>query len=424
MSNVHDTLHARGLVSQITDEELPKLLSRERVTLYTGFDPTAASLHLGHLVPIMCAAHFQRAGHRVILVVGGATGMVGDPGGKSSERNLLTREQVETNTAAIKKQLSHFVTFEGDNPVLLLDNHAWIGPMTFIDWLREVGKHFTINYMLQKDSVQSRLGSDNGISYTEFSYMTMQAYDFLHLYETHGCRLQCGGSDQWGNITAGTELIRKKVGGSAFGLTYPLIMGSNGQKFGKSSGAAVWLDSEWTTPFAFYQYLVRTEDADIENFLKYFTFVSIDEIASLMEQHKSAPEKRVPQKRLAEELTRIVHGEAGLARALKASEVLFGGGLDGLGEKELRAIFADVPSHRAASTALDAGIPIVELLIAAKVCPSKNEARRALQAGGLYLNNQRIEDPALIVTRAQLAAGNLLVLRSGRKNYTVVEFGE
>lgn len=422
MASVYENLRQRGLIAQMTDENLPQLLAEKTFTMYTGFDPTGASLHLGHLLPILCAAHFQRAGHQVLLIVGGATGMVGDPSGRASERSLLTREEVRANTAAIQGQLARFLRFEGEKAAQLLDNHDWIGPLSFIDWLREVGKFFTINYMLQKDSVQSRLESEGGITFTEFSYMTMQAYDFFHLYHQYGCTLQCGGSDQWGNITAGTELIRKKAGGSAFGITYPLIMDANGQKFGKSSGASVWLDAGKTSPYAFYQYFVRTPDADINAWLRYFTFLEIEEIEALMARHQEAPEKRLAQKRLAEELTRTVHGESGLARARKASEVLFGGGIEGLEEAELRQIFADVPSQRLPVEKLVEGMPLLELLLAVKVCPSKNEARRALQQGGIYLNNQRVDDPALIVTSSHCAAGSLLILRSGRKNYTLVEF--
>lgn len=422
MENVFHTLQARGLVSQVTDEGLADLLGREVFTLYNGFDPTAASLHLGHLVPIICAAHMQRAGHRVILLVGGATGMIGDPSGRSSERNLLTPAQVEENVKGIHSQLARFLDFTGPNAAKIVNNYDWIGPFSFIEWLRDVGKFFNIRHMMGKDSVKLRLEGDSGLSYTEFSYMTLQAYDFLHLYEKEGCRLQTGGSDQWGNITAGCELIRRKLGGSAYGLTYPLITTSSGQKFGKSAGNAVWLDSAQTSPYEFYQYLVRTEDADVEKFLKYFTFVSLEEIASLMEQHSRDAGQRLPQKKLAEELTRIVHGDVGLAKAQQASAVLFGGNLEGLSETDLRGIFADVPSHQAGRSELDAGVGIVDLLVQSKLCPSKNEARRALQGGSIYLNNQRVEDLSLVVGDRHLAVGNLLVLRSGKKNFRLVEF--
>lgn len=422
MSDILAKMIERGLVAQVSDDSLGRQMQQERFTFYTGFDPTAASLHLGHLVPLICARHLQQAGHRFIALVGGATGMVGDPSGRSAERNLLTHEQVRANTACLKAQIARFVSFEGPNAALLLDNYDWIGPMSFIDWLRDVGKHFPINQMLAKDSVKLRLEGEGGLSFTEFSYMTMQAFDFLHLHEAHGCRLQCGGSDQWGNITAGLELIRRKVGGSAFGLTYPLITTNSGQKFGKSAGNSVWLEAGLTSPYDFYQYLIRTEDADIERYMRIFTFLELPDIATLMAQHNAAPERRLAQKRLADELTALVHGAEGLGKAVKATEVLFGGGLEGLTEQDLKKIFADVPSRNLPESSLQEGWGIVDLLVAAGVCSSKGEARRAIQGGGLYLNNRRIDSAEARVGAESLAAGHLLVLRSGRKNYTLVEF--
>ncbi len=327
MSILND-LNERGFIAATTDEALDEHLETGSRTIYIGFDPTADSLHLGHLVPIMVLAHLQRAGHKVLMVVGGATGMIGDPSGKSDERNLLTAEQIDHNVAAVREQLARFVSFEGDCPAEIVNNHDWIGPMSFIDWLREVGKFFTINYMVAKESVKQRMASEVGISYTEFSYMTLQAYDFLHLFREKGCTIQGGGNDQWGNITAGTDLIRKaQPGAKVFGVTFPLLTTSRGEKFGKTAGNAVWLDAERTSPYQLYQYWVRSEDADVEKFLKLFTFLSLDEIAAIMAEHNESPERRAAQKALAEHATRLIHGQGGRGqrRAVWWGSVGFGG---------------------------------------------------------------------------------------------------
>ena len=308
MISAFDTLNERGFIEQCSDKGIESSLQNENVTLYVGFDPTADSLHLGHLVPLIAMAHLQRAGHQVLAIVGGATGMVGDPSGKSQERKLLTPEQVAHNVASIKKQMDKFLDFEGSHAARLLDNNDWISRMSFIDWLREVGKYFTVNYMLAKDSVKVRLGSEQGISYTEFSYMTMQAYDFLHLFDHYDCSLQCGGNDQWGNIAAGIDLVRRVRGQSIYGMTFPLVTSATGEKFGKSAGSAVWLDPDRTKPYQFYQYWMRTDDRDVERYLMLFTFLRMTDIRALHAAHQHAPERREAQRVLAAEVTRIVHG--------------------------------------------------------------------------------------------------------------------
>ncbi len=422
MKSVFDVLEERGFISQVSDTTLKEKLAKEKVTMYAGFDPTADSLHLGHLVPVMAMAHFQQAGHRVLALVGGATGMVGDPSGKSEERNLLTLEQVSKNAAAVKTQMERFLTFNGDNAARMVDNYDWIGKMSFLDWLREVGKYFTVNYMLAKDSVKKRIESENGISYTEFSYMTLQAYDFLHLFDAFGCTLQCGGNDQWGNITAGTDLIRKIRSGQGYGMTFPLVTTANGEKFGKTAGNAVWLDPARTSPYQFYQYWIRTDDRDIERYLKFFTFLDVAVIQEILTKHQAAPEKREGQRALAAEVTKTVHGEAGLEKARKASEVLFGGEIIGLSDRDLAEIFADVPNSKLPLATLDGSQTICDLLKTTGLCGSKGEARRLIQGGGIYLNNKRVENPELKITKESLASEGALLLRSGKKNYHLARF--
>jgi tyrosyl-tRNA synthetase len=419
MASVYDVLEERGFIAQCTDDELRTKLADRKYTVYVGFDPTADSLHLGHLVPVMGLAHFQRHGHHVLVVVGGATGMVGDPSGRSDERNLLTPEQAAHNVAGVKKQLARFLDFAGDNPAVMLNNMDWIGAMSFIDWLRDVGKYFTINYMLAKDSIQSRLGSDQGISYTEFSYMTMQAYDFLYLFDQHGCTLQAGGNDQWGNITAGIDLIRKLRQQPAYGLTFPLIMTATGEKFGKSAGNALWLDPARTSPWDFYQYLVRQDDRDVIGLLKTYTFVPMDEIRQLEEELKTAPELRRAQKKLAFEVTQMIHGQDVAEEMVRAAEVVYHAEIKDLSDATLSAVFASVPSTNLTWKELDAGLDLFELLTRTGLVPSKSEARRRLKSGGLYINNVRVEDE-IKVDRSHLASESFNVLRSGKKNYHLV----
>jgi tyrosyl-tRNA synthetase len=419
-----DTLAARGMLEQITNEDaLRSLLAAPGASIYIGFDPTADSLHVGHLLPALILAHFQRAGHRPIALVGGATGVIGDPSGRSTERQLLTPELVAANAAAIRRQLERFVTFEGENAATIVDNAEWTAPISHLEWLRTVGKHFTVNYMLAKESVRRRLEDrEHGISYTEFSYMLLQANDFLHLFRTRNCRIQGGGSDQWGNITAGTDLIRKVCGEEAYGITFPLLSTSSGEKFGKSAGNAVWLDAQRTSPYQFYQFWMRTEDADVGRFLKLFTFLELDEIESVLGEHLASPERRTGQRRLAAEVTRLVHGEEGLDRARRASEVLFGSEITGLSDRDLQDVFADVPSCVVERGRLDAGIRLPELMVQCGAAKSKSEAVRLAQAGGVYLNNRRVEGSEAVVRSEHLASESTLILRSGKKSYYLIRF--
>lgn len=419
------TLKERGLVYQSTDEAaLRKALSSGRQTIYVGFDPTAPSLHVGSLLPILILAHAQRAGHRAIALVGGATGMVGDPSGRSSERQLLDDAAVRRNVEGIRGQLARFLRFDGDNPALLVNNADWIGPMSVIDWLRDVGKHFTVNAMLAKESVRARLEDrDHGISYTEFSYMLMQAYDFLWLLQNQGCTMQGGGSDQWGNITAGIELIRKKTGREAMGFTWPLVTSSSGEKFGKSAGNAVWLDASQTSPYQFYQYFIRAEDADAEKFLKFFTFLSVEEIAGVMARHAADPGRREAQRVLAREVTRIVHGEAALADAEQATAALFsrGGGSPEGAAAKLRALGDTIPRKTIAREQFAGGaMTAVNFAAAAGVVASKGEARRLIEQKGLSINESVVPDASHPVGLETFTDGALLV-RTGKSNYIRVD---
>jgi len=421
-----DQLEQRGMIEQVTNRAaLDELLAKPGQSIYVGFDPTADSLHVGHFLPVLMLARFQRAGHRPIVLVGGATGMIGDPSGRGSERQLLTTEDVARNAAAIREQLSRFVSFEGQNAALMVDNLDWTSPVSYIEWLRTVGKHFTINYMMAKESVRRRLEDrEHGISYTEFSYMLLQANDFLNLFDHQNCAIQAGGSDQWGNITAGAELIRKVRAREAFGITFPLLATSSGEKFGKSAGNAVWLDAKRTSPYQFYQFWIRTDDRDVERMLRLFTFLEMQEIDGVMALHQAAPEQRGAQKKLAEEMTRLVHRDAQLSAALAASEALFGGEVSGLSDADLTDIFADVPSFTVAVAALDAGIKIADVLVAAGAAKSKGEAQRLVQGGGVYINNKRIEGPATVVQRRDLASETMFVVRVGKKSYYLGRLGD
>lgn len=420
-----DQLERRGMLEQITNRAaLDELLATPGASIYVGFDPTADSLHVGHLLPVLMLARFQHAGHRPIVLVGGATGMIGDPSGRSAERQLLAPEMVAENARVVREQLSRFVSFEGSNAALVVDNLGWTRPISYLDWLRDIGKHFTVNYMLAKESVKRRLEDrEHGISYTEFSYMLLQAYDFVHLFEHHGCKIQAGGSDQWGNITAGIELIRKLKGGEAFGVTFPLLSTSSGEKFGKSAGNAIWLDSARTSPYQFYQYWIRTDDRDVEFLLKVFTFLELEEIEEIYTQHRSRPEERLAQKRLAIEVTRLVHGEDRLAQAVKASEILFGGEVADLSDRDLLDIFADVPSFSIDAAALDRGLRVVDALVLSGAAKSKGEAGRLIQGGGVYLNNRRVEGPDVCLRRENLASETMFVLRAGKKSYFLGKVG-
>ncbi len=410
-------LQYRGLINQCTDEEgLKKLLSEEKIKLYCGFDPTADSLHVGHLLPILTLRRFQLAGHQPIALVGGATGLIGDPSGKKAERTLNEKETVAEWAEKIKNQLSRFLDFESqENPAILANNYDWTGSLDVITFLRDIGKHFGVNYMLAKETVQSRL--EKGISFTEFSYMILQSMDFLKLYEEENCRLQIGGSDQWGNITAGLELIRKNhENAKAFGFTVPLVTKADGTKFGKTEGNAVWLDPEKTTPYEFYQFWINTDDRDVVKYLKYFTFLSHEEIEELAKATEEQPEKRLAQKALAEDMTRLVHGEEALQQAIRISEALFSGNIKELTGQEIAQGFKDVPSY----TNTEKNIKLVELLVNANISPSKRQAREDIKNGAIYINGDRITDIGYELSDADRIEQKYTIIRRGKKKYFLI----
>ncbi|CUS02895.2 Tyrosine--tRNA ligase [Candidatus Promineifilum breve] len=422
-TTITDELRWRGLIYDKT-EEIDDLVSRQKITLYNGFDPTGNSLHIGNLVPLMQLARWQRYGHTPIALAGGGTGMVGDPSGKSAERNLMTLEAIDDNVEHIKKQLASILDFEvKSNPARVVNNADWLRRLLLTDFLRDTGKHFTVNYMLAKDSVKSRMDrDDSGISYTEFSYMLLQAHDYLHLFDTQGCLLQTGGSDQWGNIVAGVELIRRSRGQKAHALVYPLLTRADGSKFGKTAeGTSVWLSPARTSPYRFYQYWFNADDADVITYLNFFTWLTQAEIAELHALLFEQPERREAQRRLAREVTRMVHGETALAKAESASQALFGGDVAGLDAADIEDIFAEVPSSEIDATALsDGGAPLVDLLVAGGLATSKADARRKIQGGGIYLNNERVTDQAQTAQLGQAIDGRFLILRQGRRQYHLV----
>ena len=418
-------LEWRGLLADCTDRTaLGERLAKGPIALYCGFDPTADSLHVGNLVPLLALRRFQMAGHHPIALAGGATGMVGDPSGKSSERNLQTLEQVANNIACVKGQLARFLDFETTaNPARLVNNADWIGPITFLDFLRDVGKYMTVNSMVAKDSVRSRMEDrESGISFTEFSYMLLQGYDFFHLRKTLDCELQVGATDQWGNITVGTELTRKKLGATVWGLTFPLLTKSDGTKYGKSASGAVYLDPKRTSPYRFYQFFIQAEDADVVKLLKTLTFVSQDEITALENEVKANPGARAAQKRLAREMTVLVHGETEFNNAIRATEILFGGSLDGIGETLFNDVLGEAPTKEieAAKLSGEPAFTAADLLVAAGLSPSKGQARKDIEGGGAYLNNVRLEAFGRPVTPADLLFGKHLLVRKGKRNYAVV----
>lgn len=420
-TNFFDELEARGLV-QGASEGAREIFDAGPVTGYIGFDPTASSLHVGSLLPILALARLQRAGHRPIALVGGGTGMIGDPSGKANERPLLTREEVERNVEGLRAQLSRFLDFEGEFAARLIDNHEWLGSVGLVEFLRDVGKHFTVNYMLAKDSVSRRLEHEEGISFTEFAYMLLQAYDFLVLSDRVGVTLQMGGSDQWGNITAGMELIRRSRGRSTHGIVLPLVTTASGTKFGKTEAGTIWLDPERTSPFRFYQFWLNTDDRDAEHYLKAFTFLPLPEIADIMADQRANPASRAAQRRLAVEVTRLVHGDEELERAERATAVLFGSRPpQDLPAEELLDVFADVPSTELARERLEGeGIPVVDLLAETGVAASKGEARRLLAGGGVYLNGERLSEVERRVTVEDAIDGRVVLLRKGKKDSYLV----
>ena len=427
MHDLFQELRWRGMIHQTTDDaRLPAWLMERPRTVYVGFDPTADSLHVGHLVALMVLRRFQKAGHRPIVLVGGATGMIGDPSGKSEERNLLSLDVLQGNVAKIEKQLRRFLDFDrATNPALLVNNYDWMGRVGYLEFLRDVGKHFPVNVMLAKDSVRARLErSDAGLSYTEFSYMLLQAYDFVYLHEHYGCEIQAGGSDQWGNITAGIDLARRLGRGQLHGITCPLLTKSDGTKMGKTESGALWLSAERTSPYQFYQYWINLADADVGTCLRLFTDASQEQIAELEARHAQAPERRQAQRFLAAELTRLVHGPQGWASAERATEVFFGAEVRELSDAQLAEIFADVPSRQLPrDRLLGDGLPVVDALVCAGLAKTKSEARRAILQGGAYVNNRRVGQVEARLTPSDLAGQSIVVLRRGKKDYALLQFG-
>jgi len=390
------------------------------LTAYIGFDPSAASLHVGSLLPVMGLARLQRFGHNPIAIAGGGTGLIGDPSGKTKERQLLTPEQVEENLAGIKDHLGRFLDFDATaNPARIINNADWLAPISMMEFLRDVGKYFTVNHLLGKEAISRRLDSDEGISFTEFSYPLLQAYDYLVLHDRHGCTLQMGGSDQWGNIIAGIDLIRRLRGARAHGLVFPLVTTAAGVKFGKTEAGAVWLDPKLTSPYRFYQFWLNTDDRDAVIYLKFFTWLAKAEIDELEQRVRAEPEKRAAQRELARHVTALVHGETELEKALRASEVLFGKEISCLGVQEILDIFADVPSTELERSKLE-GFTLTDALVVSGLAPSKGEARRLVQGGGVCVNNRRVNDPRQAISGSDLIDGQVLVLRKGAKNYHVI----
>ncbi|MBI2170557.1 MAG: tyrosine--tRNA ligase [Chloroflexi bacterium] len=415
----------RGMVHRTEDGQevytpgLDTLLAQEKVTAYIGFDPSADSLHVGNLLQIMNLVRIQRFGHNPIAIVGGGTGLIGDPGGKTTERPLLTREELARNVVHIREQLARYLDFNARNAARLVNNADWLDAIKLMDFLRDVGKHFTVNYMLAKDSVQGRM--TGGISFTEFSYMLLQAYDYHMLHQNYGCNLQLGGSDQWGNITAGIELIRRLTGHEVHALVTPLIMTSAGVKFGKTEAGAVWLDAKKTSPFKFYQFWLNTADADVARYLKFFTLATPDVVAQLEAVTVERPERREAQRRLADDVTRMTHGETELVKARRASEVLFGGDVAGLSAQEMLEVFEDVPSISAPRQRLEGeGVALVDLLVESGLAPSRAEGRRLVQSGGVTVNSQRVTDARAAVTLADAIEGRVVVLRRGARERRLV----
>lgn len=422
--SILEELQWRGLFADCTDlTTLTARLKEQPITLYCGFDPTADSLHVGHLVPLLALARFQRFGHHPIAVAGGATGSIGDPSGKSAERSLLTKEQIAANVAAVRPQLERFLDFQtATNPARLVDNADWIAGMSYLDFLREVGKHFTVNVMVAKESVRARMEDrEVGISYTEFSYMLLQAYDFAELNRTFGCQLQIGGSDQWGNITMGIDLVRKKGGGPAFGLTLPLITKADGTKFGKTESGTVWLDPKKTSVYRFYQFWINADDRDVVRYLRYFTFLGREEIEALEHAHLANPGAREAHHALARAATGLIHGVEAAGEAGRASQILFGGGLEGIREGTFNEIVGEVPTREIDGSRLNgAGAPLLDLLVETGLCSSRGQARKDVQGGGIYVNNEREGDFQRQLTPQSLLFGRHVLLRKGKRNYVLV----
>ncbi|RBP93835.1 tyrosyl-tRNA synthetase [Cytobacillus firmus] len=419
MSLLED-LQWRGIVYQQTDEEgIENTLGKETISLYCGVDPTADSMHIGHLLPFLTLRRFQKEGHRPIVLVGGATGLIGDPSGKSEERNLQTLETVQHNVDCIKNQLKRIFDFESENGAIMVNNYDWAGSMDIVTFLRDYGKHVGVNYMLAKDTISSRL--ETGISFTEFTYTILQAMDFLHLYENHNCKMQIGGSDQWGNITTGLELIRKMApeGSKAYGLTIPLVTKADGTKFGKTESGAIWLDPEKTSPYEFYQFWINTADADVIKYLKFFTFLSREEIEGLEKAVQEEPHLRKAQKTLAEEMTRLIHGDEALEQAIKITAALFSGEIKNLSASEIKQGFKDVPSYEHSE---GEELGIVDLLVAAKISPSKRQAREDVTNGAVSVNGERITELDYTLSDKDKIEGQFTVIRRGKKKYFLIKY--
>ncbi|WP_445734350.1 tyrosine--tRNA ligase [Mariniflexile sp.] len=425
--NFVEELTWRGMVHTAMPGAEEHLMESMR-SAYVGFDPTADSLHIGNLVPIMLLAHYQRCGHKPVALVGGATGMIGDPSGKSSERALLDEKTLRHNQEAIKNQLAHFLDFENNvaNAAVLVNNYDWMKNVSFLEFIRDVGKHITVNYMMAKDSVKNRISSDSseGMSFTEFTYQLVQGYDFLHLYKEKDCSIQMGGSDQWGNITTGTELIRRMAGGKGFAITCPLITKSDGSKFGKSEGGNVWLDANRTSPYKFYQYWLNSTDEDAEKYIKIFTFLTEEDITNLISEHKEAPHLRILQKRLAEEITTMVHSKDDLENAIKASEILFGNStgddLKKLNEQTFLDVFDGVPLTEISQTDIESGLDIIAALAEkGGFLKSNSEARRALKENAVSVNKEKVQEDYTITTK-DLINNKFVLLQRGKKNYFVL----
>lgn len=428
MADIFAELRWRGLIHQTTDDDnLATWLNERSRGLYAGFDPTADSLHVGHLMALMILRRFQRAGHRPIALIGGATGMIGDPSGKNAERNLLSVETLQANIAGMERQLRRFLDFDcGANSALLVNNYDWVGKFSYLEFLRDIGKHFPVNVMLTKDSVRSRLSrTDSGLSYTEFSYMLLQAYDFVHLNKECDCELQVGGSDQWGNITTGIDLARRMLGVQLHGMTCPLLTKSDGAKMGKTESGALWLDPAKTSPYHFYQYWINLDDADVAICLRFFTDLDQPEIEAVLAEHATDPGRRTAQRRLATELTRLVHDQAGLDTAVRATEIFFGAEISKLNDAQLEGIFADVPSKQLSPQRLAGeGLPIIDALCESGLAKTKSEGRRTVNQGGAYVNNRRVAGIDTRLGPADLAGETTMVLRSGKKKYAVLRFVE
>ncbi len=422
MSSVLDEFVWRGMLADATEGAADHLAGAPR-TAYIGFDPTAASLHVGSLLPIMGLVHLQRAGHTPIALVGGGTGLIGDPSGKTQERQLLDREQVAENAKGLRSQLERFLDFDAkSNPARMRNNIDWLDGLSLVDFLRDVGKHFSVNQLMAKESVRRRLeNEETGLSYTEFTYALLQSYDFLELFRREECTVQMGGSDQWGNITAGIDLVRRMEGARAFGAVFPLVTNDSGTKFGKTEAGNVWLDPALTSPYRFFQFWINADDTDVVRYLKFFTLKGREEIEALEEAVRDEPHRRAAQQALAEDVTLRVHGEDGLAKARQATEALFGGELGGLAAEQIADIFADVPSSDVARGELSGeGKSLVDLLVEAEVASSRGDARRSIEGGGVYINNRRAGDPMQRVTLDDTVEGRFLVLRKGKKRYHLV----